>query len=173
MSNLYVWATINGSHLTRELTASPVITKWCNWELTLATNFGNHAQMVTKFGGQILATKFGFVLTNGPSETNFNNIWIKIPNFCFEEKAFENAVCKMAAILFRHQCVKSIWGSPCMWLASFHVQASFWVSTQPMRDYVTRVTSSLIGWAHLWHIWIMYLACFLSLMLQFDTSLFF
>ena len=27
----------------------------------LSTNFGNHAQMVIKFGGQILATKFGFV----------------------------------------------------------------------------------------------------------------
>ena len=24
-------------------------------------HFGSHAQMVTKFGGQILATKFGFV----------------------------------------------------------------------------------------------------------------
>ena len=27
----------------------------------MSTNFGSHAQMVTKFGGQILATKFGFV----------------------------------------------------------------------------------------------------------------
>ena len=27
----------------------------------MSTNFGNHAQMATKFGGQILATKFGFV----------------------------------------------------------------------------------------------------------------
>ena len=38
-----------------------MLTKWWNWELTLATNFGNHAQIVTKVGGQILATKFGFV----------------------------------------------------------------------------------------------------------------
>ena len=59
--NLQVWATIIGSHLAREPTASPVLTKCWNWELTLATNFGNHAQMVTKFGGQSLATKFGFV----------------------------------------------------------------------------------------------------------------
>ena len=44
----------------KEPTASPVITKWWQLELTLA-NFGSHAQMVTKFGGQILATKFGFV----------------------------------------------------------------------------------------------------------------
>ena len=55
-------ATIIGSHLAREPTASPVLTKWWNWELTLATNFGNHVQMVIKFGGQILATKSGFVL---------------------------------------------------------------------------------------------------------------
>ena len=61
VSNLQVRATINGSHLAREPTASPVLTKWWNWELTLTTNFGSHAQMVTKFVGQILATKFGFV----------------------------------------------------------------------------------------------------------------
>ena len=36
-----------GSHLSREPTTSPVLTKWWNWELTLATNFGSHAQMVT------------------------------------------------------------------------------------------------------------------------------
>ena len=61
VSNLQVWAAIIGSHLTREPTASPVLTKWWNLELTLATNFGNHAQMVIKIGSQILATKFGFV----------------------------------------------------------------------------------------------------------------
>ena len=38
-----------------------MLTKWWKLELTLATNFGSHTQMVTKFGGQILATKFGFV----------------------------------------------------------------------------------------------------------------
>ena len=37
------------------------LTKWWNSELTVATNFGSHAQMVTKFGGEIWATKFGFV----------------------------------------------------------------------------------------------------------------
>ena len=61
VSNLQVWATVIGSHLKEEPTASPVLTKWWKLELTLATNFGNHAQMVTKFGGQILATKFGSV----------------------------------------------------------------------------------------------------------------
>ena len=45
--NLQVWATIIGSLLTREPTASPVLTKWWNWEPTYATNFGNHAKMVT------------------------------------------------------------------------------------------------------------------------------
>ena len=45
VSNLQVWATIIGSHLTREPTTSPVLTKWWNLELTLATNFGVHAQM--------------------------------------------------------------------------------------------------------------------------------
>ena len=48
-------------HLAREPTASPVLTKCWNWELTLATNFGSHVQMVTKFGRQILVSKFGFV----------------------------------------------------------------------------------------------------------------
>ena len=47
--------------MAREPTASPVLTKWWKWELILATNFGSHVQMVTKFGGQILAIKFGFV----------------------------------------------------------------------------------------------------------------
>ena len=61
VSNLQVWATIIGSHLTTEPTLSPVLTKWSKWELTLVTNFVNHAQMVTKVGGQILATKYGFV----------------------------------------------------------------------------------------------------------------
>ena len=58
MSNLQVWAKIIGSYLTREPTASPVLTKWWNWELILATNFDSHAQMVIKVGGQVLATKF-------------------------------------------------------------------------------------------------------------------
>ena len=61
VSNLQVWVNINGSHLEREPITSPVLTKCWNWELTLTTNFGSHAQMVTKFVGQILATKFGFV----------------------------------------------------------------------------------------------------------------
>ena len=61
VSNLQVWATIIGSHLTRKPIGSPVLTKCWNLELTLATNFGSHAQMATNFGGQILATKFGFV----------------------------------------------------------------------------------------------------------------
>ena len=61
VSYLQVWATVIGSHLKKEPTASPVLTKWWKLELTLATNFGSHAQMVTKFGGQILAPKFGFV----------------------------------------------------------------------------------------------------------------
>ena len=60
VSNLQVWATIIGSHQARQPTASPVLTKWLKLELTLATNFGSHAHMVTKFGSQILATKFGF-----------------------------------------------------------------------------------------------------------------
>ena len=40
LSPLEVWATFFGSHLIREPTASPLLTKW-NWELMLATNFGN------------------------------------------------------------------------------------------------------------------------------------
>ena len=55
-------ATLIGSHLTREPTSSPVLTKWSKWELMLSTNFGSPLQIVTKVGSQILATKFGFVL---------------------------------------------------------------------------------------------------------------
>ena len=54
-------ATYIGSHLTREPTASPVLTKWWIQELMLTTNFGSSLQMVTKVGRQILATKFDFV----------------------------------------------------------------------------------------------------------------
>ena len=54
-------ATSIGSHLTREPTVSPVLTKWWMWELILTTNFGRLLQMVTKVGSHILATKFGFV----------------------------------------------------------------------------------------------------------------
>ena len=74
---IQVWATIIGCHLTREPT-SPVLTKWWNLELTLATNFGNHAQMVTKVGGQILAIKFGFVPDCYMSEWEGNSFV-----FCF------------------------------------------------------------------------------------------
>ena len=45
-----MWATFTGSHLTREPTAIPVLTKWWNWELILATNFGNLCTNVTKVG---------------------------------------------------------------------------------------------------------------------------
>ena len=58
---LYLITTYIGSHLTREPTVSPVLTKWWMWELMLATNSGSPLQMVTKDGSQILATKFGFV----------------------------------------------------------------------------------------------------------------
>ena len=53
-----MWAIFIGSHLTREPTGSPVLAKWGNLELMLATNFGNLCQTVTKvssknFGYQI------------------------------------------------------------------------------------------------------------------------
>ena len=58
---------------------SPVLTKCWNWKLTLATNFGSTAQMVTKFGDQILATIF-FYQTDyfkGEKISNFIFIWQK------------------------------------------------------------------------------------------------
>ena len=45
-------ATLIGSHLTREPTASPVLTKWWKSELILATNFGSLCPKVTKVGSQ-------------------------------------------------------------------------------------------------------------------------
>ena len=61
MSNLQVLATLNGSHLIREPTSSPVLTKCWNLELILATNFGNLHKQPPNLVAKILATKFGFV----------------------------------------------------------------------------------------------------------------
>ena len=44
--------TLIGSHLTRQPTASPVLTKWWKSELMLATNFGSLCPKVTKAGSQ-------------------------------------------------------------------------------------------------------------------------
>ena len=44
-------------------------------------------------------------LTTGPLRTNFWKVWIKIQTFC-QENAFENVVCKMAAILFMPHVLK-------------------------------------------------------------------
>ena len=48
------------SHLTREPTTSPVLTKWWNWELMLATNFGSLSQTVTKVDSQNFGYQFWF-----------------------------------------------------------------------------------------------------------------
>ena len=77
-----MWATVIGSHLKKEPTVSPVLTKWWKLELTLATNFGSHAQMVTKFSGQILATKFGFV----------PDWWVKSTHFIYTFSTLLNTV---------------------------------------------------------------------------------
>ena len=61
MSNLQVLATLNSSHLIREPTSSPVLTKCWNLELILATNFGNLHKRPPNLVAKILATKFGFV----------------------------------------------------------------------------------------------------------------
>ena len=61
MSNLQVLATLNGSHLIREPTWSPVLTKCWNLELILTTNFGNLHKRTPNLVAKILATKFGFV----------------------------------------------------------------------------------------------------------------
>ena len=45
-------ATLIGSHLTRESTTIPVLTKWWKSELMLATNFGSLCPKVTKVGSQ-------------------------------------------------------------------------------------------------------------------------
>ena len=52
VNNLQVLATFIGSHLTRESTASPVLTKWWNRELMLASNFGYLCQTVIKVDSQ-------------------------------------------------------------------------------------------------------------------------
>ena len=55
---LEVWSTFIGTHLTRELTTSTVLMECWNWELMLATNFGNPRSKVTNvvdqnFGHQL------------------------------------------------------------------------------------------------------------------------
>ena len=45
-------AALIGSHLTREPTVRAVLSKWWNWELMLATNFGSLCPEVTNFGSQ-------------------------------------------------------------------------------------------------------------------------
>ena len=52
MSILEGLAILIGSHLTREPTASPVLTKCWKSELMLATNFDNLCPKVTTFGSQ-------------------------------------------------------------------------------------------------------------------------
>ena len=61
MSNLQVLATLSGSHLIREPTSSPVLTKCWNLKLILATNFGSLHKRTTNLVAKISATKFGFV----------------------------------------------------------------------------------------------------------------
>ena len=74
---MQVWATFIGSHLTRERTSSPVLTKWWNRELKLATNFGNLCQTVTKVGTQNFGYQIWFctrLLNNG----NCHLTWTKL-----------------------------------------------------------------------------------------------
>ena len=60
--------------------ASPVLTKW---ELTLATNFGNHAQIGTKVGGQILATICGFVPDSlGRHNVPMSSCYYHVQQYC-------------------------------------------------------------------------------------------
>ena len=53
-------ATLIGSHLTRQPTASPVLTKWWKSELMLATNFGSICRKVTNFGSQNFGYQISF-----------------------------------------------------------------------------------------------------------------
>ena len=58
MAPAYSWARVEGlaaligSHLSRQPTVSPRLTKWWNWELMLATNFGSLCPKATNFGSQ-------------------------------------------------------------------------------------------------------------------------
>ena len=73
MSNLQVLATLNGSHLIREPTSSPVLTKCWNLELILATNFGNLHIRSPNLAAKIFATKFDFV----PDCTVCISVWCR------------------------------------------------------------------------------------------------
>ena len=54
-------ATLIGSHLTREPTASPVLTKWWKSELMLATNFGSLCPKVTNLSKLIRSLQVNYL----------------------------------------------------------------------------------------------------------------
>ena len=60
MSILEGLAPLIGSHMAREPTASPVLTKWWNWKLMLATKFGSLCTEVISFGSQNFGSQIWF-----------------------------------------------------------------------------------------------------------------
>ena len=51
----------------------------------------------------------GGLLLIGSLGINFSKILIEIHTFSYKENAFESVVCKMAYILYRPQCVNTLW----------------------------------------------------------------
>ena len=79
-SNLEGLATLIGSHLTREPTASPVLTKGWKSELMLATNFGSLCPKVTKVGSQNFGYQIWFCTRpNQTDKCNLCVIWQHYP----------------------------------------------------------------------------------------------
>ena len=127
---------ITGSHLTREPTASPVLIRWWNWEQTLATNFGNHPQMVTKVGGHILAIKFGFVPDcKWMLSTLKQNIWYLIQNKQKISAWWRHVACLILVIT-------GLGNAVC--LTTSRDFNSFWLSFQPIRNKIYICISYII-----------------------------
>ena len=60
-----------------------------------------------QFGAELLSKPMLDLLSIGPLETNFSEIFNQNTKLFIQENVFENVVRKMAAILSRPQCVKA------------------------------------------------------------------
>ena len=63
----------------------------------------------------IIWTNAGILLI-GPLGTNFSEIFNRNPDIVFQENTLQSAVCKMASILSRSQCVNGHCRIPTVWL---------------------------------------------------------
>ena len=79
--------------------------EWCIYASVNEAIIGPNNGLLPGWRQAIIWTNAGMLLI-GHLRTNFSEIISRIFTFSFQENAFQNAVIKLAAILFRPQCVK-------------------------------------------------------------------